>query len=86
MGFERAESPSRVKGSALVGLGKAQQPAGEFRRRRKSTKLDQGAAEWVSKGQKALRGSRAAPLWVWAKPGTPPHAIFAAGERVHVNS
>ena len=44
MGFERAESPSQVKGSALVGLGKAQQPAGEFRRRRKSTKPDQGAA------------------------------------------
>ena len=31
MGFERAESPSRVKGRALVSLGKAQQPAGEFR-------------------------------------------------------
>ena len=44
MGFERAESPSRVKGSALVGLGKAQKPAGEFRRRRKSTKPDQGDA------------------------------------------
>ncbi len=29
MGFERAESPSQVKGSALVGLGKAQQPEGE---------------------------------------------------------
>ena len=62
MGFGRAESPSRVKGSALVSLGKAQHPAGEFRRRRKSTKPDQGAAEWVSKEQKALRGSRAAPL------------------------
>ena len=27
MGFERAESPSRVKGSALVGLGKARNSA-----------------------------------------------------------
>ena len=44
MGFERAESPSQVKGSALVGLCKAQQPASEFRRRRKSTKPDQGTA------------------------------------------
>ena len=29
MGFERAESPSQVKGSALVGLGKTQKPEGE---------------------------------------------------------
>ena len=30
MGFERDEVPSQVKGSALVGLGKAQIPARNF--------------------------------------------------------
>ena len=39
MGFERAESPSRVKGSALVSLGKAQQP-----RRRVSLKAKEHKA------------------------------------------
>ncbi len=34
MGFERDEVPSQVKGSALVGLGKAQIPCMQFFSRR----------------------------------------------------
>ena len=45
MGFERAESPSRVKGSALVGLGKAQKPRMQFfsRRLKRARPTPQGA-------------------------------------------
>ena len=37
MGFERDEVPSRIEGSALVGLGKAQKPRKRFSPKAKSS-------------------------------------------------
>ncbi len=62
MGFERDEVPSRVEGSALVGLGKAQDSRKRFSPKAKSSSNKPRIPKWVSKGMKSLRGSRAAPL------------------------
>ena len=72
MGFERDEVPSRVKGSALVGLGKAQKPCMQFfsRRLKRARPTPQGARQngfrkgrspFAGAGQRPA-GSRAAPL------------------------
>ena len=62
MGFERDEVPSRVEGGALVGLGKAQKLRKRFSPKAKELAHQaKEPPEWVSKGTKSLRGSRAAP-------------------------
>ena len=72
MGFERDEVPSRVEGGALVGLGKAQKSRKRFSPKAKElAHQTKEPPEWVSKGTKSLRGSRAAPSWVWEKPRNP---------------
>ena len=96
MGIERDEVPSRVqgrarrvKGSALAYPGRSPETRLRFsaQRAERAQNLAKDPPEWVSKGTKSLRGSRAepagsraAPLWVWAKPRNP-QASFAEGER-----